>query len=47
MTPQSNFMVLAPVAAGRIAELRQLLASMNREGPAWSIRTTPGSLRQI
>jgi len=31
MTPQSNFMVLAPVAAGRTAELRQLLASMNRE----------------
>ncbi len=29
MTPQSNFMVLAPVAAGRVGELRQLLASMN------------------
>jgi len=30
MTPQSNFMVLAPVAAGRVGDLRQLLASMNR-----------------
>ena len=30
MTPQSNFMVLAPVAPGRIGELRQLLATMNR-----------------
>src|SRR5580704_6081191 len=30
MTPQSNLMVVAPIAAGRIAELRQLLASMNR-----------------
>lgn len=29
MTPQSNFMVLAPVASGRVAELRQVLASMN------------------
>lgn len=32
MTPQSNFMVLAPIAADRIDDLRQLLASMNR-GP--------------
>ncbi len=32
MTPQSNFMVLAPIAAGRTGDLRQLLASMNR-GP--------------
>ncbi len=31
MTPQSNFMVLAPIAAGRMDDLRQLLASMNRE----------------
>ncbi len=31
MTPQSNFMVVAPVAAGRIDDLRQLLATMNRE----------------
>lgn len=30
MTPQSNLMVLAPVAVGRAPELRQLLASMNR-----------------
>src|SRR5690349_16664333 len=30
MTPQSNFMVLAPVAPGRVADLRQVLASMNR-----------------
>ena len=30
MTPQSNFMVLAPVAADRVAGLRQVLASMNR-----------------
>jgi hypothetical protein len=30
MTPQSNFMVLAPVAADRVGALRQLLASMNR-----------------
>jgi hypothetical protein len=30
MTPQSNFMVLAPIAADRIDDLRQLLASMNR-----------------
>jgi hypothetical protein len=29
MTPQSAFMVLAPIAAGREAELRRLLASMN------------------
>lgn len=29
MTPQSNLMVLAPVASGRVAELRQVLASMN------------------
>jgi hypothetical protein len=31
MTPQSNFMVLAPIAADRIDALRNLLASMNRE----------------
>ena len=31
MTPQSHFMVVAPVAAGRLEELRSLLASMNRE----------------
>ena len=31
MTPQSNFMVLAPVAADRIADLRQLLATMNSQ----------------
>jgi hypothetical protein len=30
MTPQSNFMVVAPIAAGREDDLRQLLASMNR-----------------
>ena len=30
MTPQSNFMVLAPIAAGRVDDLRQLLATMNR-----------------
>jgi hypothetical protein len=30
MTPQSNFMVLAPVAADRVGDLRQALASMNR-----------------
>lgn len=29
MTPQSNLMVLAPVAAGRAPELRKLLATMN------------------
>jgi hypothetical protein len=29
MTPQSNFMVLAPVASGRVNELRRVLASMN------------------
>jgi hypothetical protein len=29
MTPQSNFMVLAPVASDRIGDLRQLLATMN------------------
>jgi hypothetical protein len=32
MTPQSNFMVLAPIIPDREAELRQLLGSMNR-GP--------------
>jgi hypothetical protein len=32
MTPQSNFMVLAPVAADRVGDLRVVLASMNR-GP--------------
>ena len=31
MTPQSNIMVVAPIVAGREAELRRLLASMNRE----------------
>jgi hypothetical protein len=30
MTPQSNFMLLAPVAADRAGELRQVLASMNQ-----------------
>ncbi len=30
MTPQSGFMLVAPVAAGREDELRKLLASMNR-----------------
>jgi len=30
MTPQSNFMVLAPILPGRVGELRQLLATMNR-----------------
>ena len=30
MTPQSNLMVLAPVASGRAPELRLVLASMNR-----------------
>jgi hypothetical protein len=29
MTPQSNFMILAPIASGREAALRQLLGSMN------------------
>ena len=29
MTPQSNFMVLAPIAAGHVEPLRELLASMN------------------
>src|SRR5215831_12577539 len=32
MTPQSNFMVLAPIIPEREAELRQLLDSMN-SGP--------------
>ena len=32
MTPQSGFMILAPIATPREAELRQLLASMN-DGP--------------
>ena len=32
MTPQSNFMVLAPIIPERETELRQLLDSMNR-GP--------------
>jgi hypothetical protein len=31
MTPQSSFMVLAPVTPGRVDELRGLLASMNLE----------------
>ena len=31
MTPQSNIMVVAPIVAGREAELRRLLSSMNRE----------------
>jgi hypothetical protein len=30
MTPQSNFMVLAPIAAERLTRLRDLLASMNQ-----------------
>jgi len=29
MTPQSNFMIVAPVAAGKTDDLRRLLASMN------------------
>ena len=29
MTPQSNFMILAPIDPAREAELRRLLASMN------------------
>ncbi len=29
MTPQSNFMILAPIASGREAALRELLTSMN------------------
>jgi hypothetical protein len=29
MTPQSTFMILAPIAEGRDASLRALLASMN------------------
>jgi hypothetical protein len=31
MTPQSNFMIVAPVATGRTDDLRQLLATMNRK----------------
>jgi hypothetical protein len=31
MTPQSSFMVLAPVTPGKVAELRGLLATMNLE----------------
>ena len=31
MTPQSNIMVVAPIIVGREAELRRLLAGMNRE----------------
>ena len=31
MTPQSNIMVVAPIIGGREAELRRLLATMNRE----------------
>ncbi len=31
MTPQSQFLVLAPVAAGRVRDLRALLATMNAE----------------
>ena len=30
MTPQSSFMVLAPITRGREQELRDLLASMNQ-----------------
>ena len=30
MTPQSHFMVVAPIAAGRQAELSELLISLNR-----------------
>ena len=30
MTPQSNFMLLAPIAIERLALLRGLLASMNQ-----------------
>ncbi len=31
MTPQSNFMILAPVSPSRVTELRNLLAGMNHE----------------
>jgi hypothetical protein len=40
MTPQSTFMVLAPVSAPREAELRALLASMN-DGPGRLKADTP------
>ena len=40
MTPQSSFMVLAPVIRGREQELRELLASMNTGARAWPTRTT-------
>jgi hypothetical protein len=30
MTPQGNFLVMAPIAAGREARLRELMAAMNR-----------------
>ena len=31
MTPQSNFMIVAPIAAGQADALRALLATMNRQ----------------
>ena len=49
MTPQSNFMLLAPIAIERLTRLRDLLASMNAAGrpcrscqsadPLWRIRS--------
>src|SRR5687768_621082 len=39
MTPQSSFMVLAPIAAEREGDLRRLLASMN-DAPG---RVNPGN----
>ena len=39
MTPQSNFMVVAPVAAGREAELRDAAGLHEPPARAWSIPT--------
>ena len=40
MTPQSNFMVLAAVADGRVGDLRQLLTSMNRSPGVVDLQNT-------
>src|SRR5438876_1009861 len=40
MTPQSNFMTVAPITVGRVDELRTLLSSMN-DGPGMAKPDNP------
>ena len=47
MTPQSSFMVLAPVIDGKRAELRALLASMNQRAGRGRPRERAGAVRPL